>query len=113
MSIFGRCHRSSAAVTPAKYECDTKNLTGSFVRSKILLTEKLTNGALVTSTPGIDKLAPEQNGRHFADGILKHILLKENMVIMIEIPPSFVPGGLDTSSELVKIMAWHRTGDKL
>ena len=71
------------------------------------------NGALVTPTPGIDKLAPEQKGRHFADGIFKHILMKENMVILIEIPLSFVPEDPDTSSELVKIMAWHRTGDKL
>ena len=34
MFIYGRCHCSSAAVTPAKYECDTKNLTGTFVRSR-------------------------------------------------------------------------------
>ena len=53
MFIFDRCCRSSAAVTPAKYECDANNLTGTFARSKILLTEKLTNGALVTPTPAI------------------------------------------------------------
>ena len=52
MFIFDRCCRSSAAVTPVKYECDANNLTGTFARSKILLTEKLTNGALVTPTPG-------------------------------------------------------------
>ena len=46
--IFGRCHCSPAAETPAKYECDSKNLTDTFARSNILLTEKLTNGALVT-----------------------------------------------------------------
>ena len=50
--IFGRCRRSSAAVTPVKYKCDLRNLTCTFARSKILLTEKLTNGALVTPTPG-------------------------------------------------------------
>ena len=44
--IFGRC----GVVTPAKYKCDSKNLTDTFARSNILLTEKLTNGALVTST---------------------------------------------------------------
>ena len=49
--IFDRCRRSSAAVTPVKYECDANNLTGTFARSKILLTEKLTNRALVTPTP--------------------------------------------------------------
>ena len=52
MFIFDRCCRSSAAVTPVKYECDSNNITGAFARSKILLTEKLTNGALVTPTPG-------------------------------------------------------------
>ena len=39
------------AMTPVKYECDSGNLTGTFARSKILLTEKLANGALVTPTP--------------------------------------------------------------
>ena len=37
------CRRSSAAVAPVKYGRDLKNLTG--------LTEKLTSGALATSTP--------------------------------------------------------------
>ena len=50
MFIFDRCCRSSAAVTPVKYECDTNNITGTFAISKILLTEKLTSGALVTPT---------------------------------------------------------------
>ena len=36
-------------MTPDKYERDAKNLTSAW--SKIVLTEKLTNGALVTSTP--------------------------------------------------------------
>ena len=39
---------SSAAVTPVKYECDSTNLTVTFARSKMLLTEKLTNRAVVT-----------------------------------------------------------------
>ena len=43
--------RHCAAATPVKYECDSGNLTGNFARSKILLTEKLANGALVTPTP--------------------------------------------------------------
>ena len=51
MFIFDRCYRSSAAMTPVKYECDSKNVTGTFASSKILLTEKLTNRALVTPTP--------------------------------------------------------------
>ena len=40
------------AVTHAKYECDSKNPTDTLAWSKILLTEKFTNGALVTPTPG-------------------------------------------------------------
>ena len=52
MFIFDRCRRSSAAVAPVKYECDGNNLPGAFTRPKILLTERLTNGALVTPTPG-------------------------------------------------------------
>ena len=40
-------------MTPVKYECDANDITGTFARSKILLTEKLTNGALVTPTPDI------------------------------------------------------------
>ena len=55
MFIFDRCCRSSAAMTAVKYECDANNLTGTFVRSNILLTEKLTNEALVTPTPGLSR----------------------------------------------------------
>ena len=50
--IFDRCCRISAVVTPVRYECDTNNLACTLTGSKILLTEKLTNGALVTPTPG-------------------------------------------------------------
>ena len=50
--IFDMCHRSWAAVTPVKYECDSKNLTVTLAGSKYLLTEKLANGALATPTPG-------------------------------------------------------------
>ena len=39
-------------VTPVKYECDSKNLTGTFARSNILLTEKLTNRAFITTSLG-------------------------------------------------------------
>ena len=48
--IFDRYRHSSAAVTPFKYQSDSKNPTVAFARSKIskiLLTEKLTNGTLV------------------------------------------------------------------
>ena len=48
--IFGRCLRSLPAVTFVKYGCDLKNLTQTFASSKFPLTEKLTNGVLVTPT---------------------------------------------------------------
>ena len=51
--IFGRCHRSWAAETPGKYEHDWKYLTYTFAKSKFPVTEKLTNGALVTPTPSL------------------------------------------------------------
>ena len=44
-----RWHYSS----DVKYKCDSNNLTGTFVRTKILLIEKLINRALVTPTPGL------------------------------------------------------------
>ena len=49
--IFDRFRRSSAAVTAVKYECDSRILRSTFRKSKILLTEKSANGALVTLTP--------------------------------------------------------------
>ena len=49
--IFCRCHRSSAVVAPVKYKRDSNNSRCTFARSKILLTEKSTNAALVTPTP--------------------------------------------------------------
>ena len=51
--IFDRCHHSWAVETPAKYEHDWKYmyLTYTFAKSKFPVTEKLTNGALVTPTP--------------------------------------------------------------
>ena len=41
----------------------------------------------------VNTLRPRQNGRHFADAILKCILLNENIWIPIEISLKFVPKG--------------------
>ena len=41
------CRRSSAAVTPVRNECDSKNLISNFTRTSILLTGFLTNGNFV------------------------------------------------------------------
>ena len=38
--IFDRCHCSEAAVTPVKYGCDSKNLTGTFVKINIFVCGK-------------------------------------------------------------------------
>ena len=41
-----------AAATSVKHGCELKNILNTFAKSKISLTEKLTNGASVTLTPG-------------------------------------------------------------
>ena len=51
--ICGRCHRSWAAGTPDKYERDLKYWTYALPTSHFPVTEKLTNRALVTPTPGV------------------------------------------------------------
>ena len=43
----------SSAVTPDKYENDWKYLTYNFVQSKFPVTERITNGDLVTPTQGL------------------------------------------------------------
>ena len=51
---ISRLHSYTTGVTEAQlclYECDSKNLTSIFVKSKLSLTEKLTDGTLVTPAP--------------------------------------------------------------
>ena len=58
-------------------------------------------------------LRPRQNGRHFADDILKCIFLNENVWIPNNIPLKFVPKGpINNNPGLVQVMAWCRPGDK-
>ena len=45
---FDKCHRSWAAETPDKHECDLKYLTYTFAKSQFPVTEKLMIGALMT-----------------------------------------------------------------
>ena len=54
MFIFDRCRRSSAGMTPVKYEYNSMNPRATFLRSKNLPMGKLTNGALVTPSPRIN-----------------------------------------------------------
>ena len=61
----------------------------------------------------VNTLGPRQNGRHFADDILKCILMNENVWIPIEISLKFVPkGSINNNPALFQIMAWRRPGDK-
>ena len=57
-------------------------------------------------------LRPRQNGRHFADDILKCIFLNENVWISINISMRFVPSGpINNVPTFVQVMAWRRPGD--
>ena len=48
-----------------------------------------------------------------ADGIFKGIFLNETDKIPIQISLKLVPRSpIDIKSALVRVMAWHRTGDK-
>ena len=54
-----------------------------------------------------------QYGCHFADDILRCILVIENILILDRQSPKYVPCGLiGNMTALVQIMAWRRTGDK-
>ena len=66
----------------------------------------------VTGNPTIITLRPRQNGRHFADNILKCIFLIENIWNSINISLKFVRKGRINNISLVQIMAWRRAGDK-
>ena len=56
---------------------------------------------------------PEQNGRHFADDILRCIFVNGKDCILIKISLKFVPKGpIDNNHALVWIMAWRWIGDK-
>ena len=58
-------------------------------------------------------ISPVQNGHLFADDIFRCTFVNEKVCSLIRISPKFVPKGLiDNKPALVKIMAWHRTGDK-
>ena len=61
----------------------------------------------------VNTLRQRQNGRHFADAILKCIFFNENVWIPIEISLKFVSKvPIDNIPTLVQIMAWRRPGDK-
>ena len=54
-------------------------------------------------------LRSRQNGRHFADGLIKCIFLNENVWISTKIWQIFVPKGpIDNIQALIEIMPWCR-----
>ena len=64
---------------------------------------------IVIHQNSFNTLGPRQNGRHFADDILKCIFLNENIWISIKISLKFVPKGpINNIPALVQIVA----GDK-
>ena len=64
-------------------------------------------------SPTFNSQRPRQNGRHFADDILKCIFLNENVCIPNKISLKFVPKGpINNNPALVQVMAWRRPGDK-
>ena len=61
----------------------------------------------------VNTLRPRQNGRHFADDLLKCIFLNENLCNSIQISLKFVPKGPNNNiTALVQTMAWCRPGNK-
>ena len=62
---------------------------------------------------GFNTLRPRQNGRHFADNILKCIFVNENVWISLKISLKFVVKvRVNNIAALVQIMAWRRPSDK-
>ena len=62
MFIFVRCLRSSAAVTPAKYELDIIQITTVFIIRKNCENNGTEKIGLVTPTPGIELIYMEYPG---------------------------------------------------
>ena len=71
------------------------------------------NDACVNGQNKVNTLRPRQDGRYFADDVLKYIFLNENVWISLKIPLKVVPRGPNNNiPALVQIMAWRRSGDK-
>ena len=77
--------------------------------------EKPVDGAICRheSTLRINSSPPGQNGRHFADDVLRCVFVNETCYILIKISLKYVPSSsIDNTPGLVQVMAWRRTGDK-
>ena len=81
--------------------------------SQLSLTYLLRSIATHTSALTLNTFRPRQDGRYFADDVLKCIFLNENVWISLKITLKFVPKGqINNIPALVQIMAWRRPGDK-
>ena len=73
----------------------------------------LSLGIVLSWAMQLNTLRPRQDGRYFADDVLKCIFLNENMWISLKIPLKFAPKGpINNIPALVQITAWRRPGDK-
>ena len=70
-------------------------------------------GHMVSTPTQHNTLRQRQNGRHFADDMLKCIFLNENVWILFKVSLKFVARcPINNISALVFIMAWRRPGNK-
>ena len=61
----------------------------------------------------VDSSPPQQNGRHFTDGLFKWIFMNEKFCILIQISLKCPPNAsIDNKSALVEVMARCQIGDK-
>ena len=81
-SIFGRLR----VFFPILYKDQEQGLSKTFAWLHTYL--KIDN---------LNSSSPEQNSRHFTDGIFKCIFMNENVCILIQISLKFVPEGLTIS----------------
>ena len=73
----------------------------------------LKNACELVNLRALNTLRQRQDGRHFADDILKCNFLNGNVWIPIKISLKFVLiGPIDNIPALVQIMAWRRPSDK-
>ena len=126
--MFDSCYRNLTAVTPVKYERDSRNLTGKLQdwhlrRCSLVLTNILWwpkwPATLTASNPNIQnrndqEIYPKQIGRHIKDIILKCICLTEYVMCVFRLTflDFFPEHQINNTSSLVQVMACCRRGDK-
>ena len=91
-----------------KYRCGDKNCV------RLSYFSNTGNMASLYWFPALlNTLRLRQNGRHFADNLLRCIFLGRNIWIWIKISLKFVPKGpINDFPALVQTLAWHQIGNK-